>query len=100
MILGERGIILVLISGMESNIEGTHGKMVCWGQIVLFLLDGIGHMSFKLRIRLVVFSTSLQQISKELQADMEESPLTTETLLLYPSVLLMETLHLSSGTGL
>ena len=38
-------------AGMEFSTEETHGKMVCQGQIVLFLLVGIGHMFFRLKIR-------------------------------------------------
>jgi len=56
---------------MESNIGKTHGKMVFWELIVQFLLVGIGLMSFKLKIRLVVSFIFLLQIFKELLVVME-----------------------------
>nr|GEY23357.1 monocopper oxidase-like protein SKU5 isoform X2 [Tanacetum cinerariifolium] len=54
--------------GTGSNIERTHGKMVYSALIVPFQLVGIGHIRFRLRIRLEVFSTSLPQISNGLQS--------------------------------
>lgn len=48
-----------LIAGMVYNIGKTLGRMEFQELIVQFQQVGIGHMSFKLKIRQGVFSTSL-----------------------------------------
>ena len=63
----------VVETGLGFSKGGVLGKMVFLAQIVLFLLSGTGLTSFRSKIRLEAFSTSLLFIFRELLVDLVAS---------------------------
>lgn len=56
---------LMVAAGQEFKCGVIHGRMVCLPQIVQFTPNGIGHISFKSRIKLGAISTSRPSIFRE-----------------------------------
>ena len=70
-----------LTAGMVFNSGKMLGKTESLAQTVPFLLDGIGLISFRSKIRLAVSFISLPYTSRELLVDMGELLSTIEMLL-------------------
>lgn len=60
-----RKIVIDACAGLGFKWGVTHGRMESKEQIVQSLRNGIGHISFKWRIKLEAFSTSHLSIFKE-----------------------------------